>query len=44
MVNIGIDIFITNDKNLRYQQNIKNLRVTIIELNSKGNTYNITAP
>lgn len=39
-----INVFITNDKNLRYQQNTDKLGLIIIELNAKGNHYKITAP
>ncbi len=35
MVKNGIDVFITNEKNLRYQQNINELPLIFIELNSK---------
>jgi hypothetical protein len=44
MVKNGIDVFITNEKNLRYQQNINELPLIFIELNSKTNTYIITLP
>ncbi len=44
MVKNKIDIFITNDKDLRYQQKINQLDLIIIELNTKGNQYFITAP
>lgn len=39
-----IEIFITNDKNLRYQQKLNELDLIIIELNTKGNQYSPTAP
>ncbi len=39
-----IGIFITNDKNLRYQQKLNQLSLIIIELNTKGNQYHLTAP
>lgn len=39
-----IDVFITNDKNLRYQQKLNKLDLIIIELNTKGNQYFITEP
>ena len=39
-----IGIFITNDKNLRYQQKLNELDLIIIELNTKGNQYVLTAP
>lgn len=39
-----IEIFITNDKNLRYQQKLNKLDLIIIELNTKGNQYFITEP
>ena len=39
-----IDIFITNDKNLRYQQKLNELDLIIIEVNTKGNQYDLTAP
>ena len=39
-----IEIFITNDKNLRYQQKLNQLSLIIIELNTKGNQYDLTAP
>ena len=40
----NIDIFITNDKNLRHQQKLNELHVIIIELNTKGNQYYLSAP
>lgn len=39
-----IEVFITNDENLRYQQKLNRLDLIIIELNTKGNQYFITAP
>lgn len=39
-----IEVFITNDKNLRYQQKLNELDLIIIELNTKGNQYFITEP
>ena len=39
-----IEVFITNDKNLRFQQKINKLDLIIIELNTKGNQYFITEP
>lgn len=39
-----IGIFITNDKNLRYQQKLNQIDLIIIELNAKGNQYYLTAP
>ncbi len=39
-----IDVFITNDKNLRYQQKLNALDLIIIELNTKGNQYAVTSP
>jgi len=40
----SINVFITNDKNLRYQQNLNKLPLIIIELNIKGNQYHIAEP
>ena len=34
-----IEIFLTNDKNLRYQQKLNKLDLIIIELNTKGNQF-----
>lgn len=39
-----IEVFITNDKNLRYQQKLNKLDLIIIEINTKGNQYFITEP
>lgn len=39
-----IQIFITNDKNLRYQQKLNELNLIIIEVNTRGNQYHLTAP
>lgn len=39
-----IEVFITNDKNLRYQQKLNKLDLIIIELNTKGNQYFTTEP
>jgi hypothetical protein len=44
IVNDKIQIFITNDKNLRYQQKLNELDLVIIEINTKGNQYYLTAP
>ena len=44
MIKNKINVFITNDKNLRYQQNTDKLDLIFIELNTIGNHYNITAP
>lgn len=44
MVKDKFDVFITNDKSLRYQQKINKLDLIIIELNTKGNQYFITQP
>lgn len=44
MIKDKIQIFITNDKNLRYQQKLNELDLVIIELNTKGNQYFLTAP
>lgn len=37
----GFTFFITADKNLKYQQNISNLRICILVLNSIDNTISI---
>jgi hypothetical protein len=39
IVKDGIEVFITNDKNLRYQQKLNKNDLIIIELNTKGNQY-----
>ncbi|MBD0378180.1 MAG: hypothetical protein ICV51_21455 [Flavisolibacter sp.] len=35
----GFDVFITNDKSIRFQQNIHNLSFPIIDLNYFSNRY-----
>ena len=32
----GFDVFITRDRNLKHQQNLKKFNITIIEIKSKG--------
>ena len=44
MVKDKFDVFITNDKSIRYQQKLNKLDLIIIELNTKGNQYFITEP
>lgn len=44
LIKAHIEVFITNDKNLRYQQKLNELDLIIIELNTKGNQYFITEP
>ncbi len=39
-----VGIFITNDKSLRHQQKLNELDLIIIELNTKGNQYYLSAP
>lgn len=40
----AFDIFLTSDKNLKYQQNISNLKIIIILLNSKDNDISSHLP
>jgi len=35
----GLDVLVTNDKNLYYQQKISSLQVCIVNINSKTNRY-----
>jgi hypothetical protein len=44
MTSEGFDFFITLDKNLKFQQNLKNYEVNVILLNSKDNKHQTLQP
>jgi predicted nuclease of predicted toxin-antitoxin system len=39
MINKGFEVFITFDKNLKFQQNFEKYPIPVVVLNAKDNTY-----
>lgn len=43
-VKSGVEIFVTVDKNLRYQQNIQSFKITVVVLDSDSNELEALKP